>query len=177
MSDLVLTAPERIAAMAHDASEHIRHGFPFYQANLASERRPAVDVEVGPARYTQIYHDMVEVEDTFTLNYLGHVFNESVGETDRNRHEEIAREAYKSIWRYFVARPQLQLQNARGGQPEPLGALAFVTKSNITSRANIGLYERTTSGLEMPSIHYWSWSLTLTVESNQQIREQLFANV
>lgn len=127
---LLLTAPQRLAIMAKDASPLFKFSSDEFQETLDSLLRPAVLVEIGAADYPPIAQNVEEPTEEYSLTVIGMKY----GQGARSEAETQLRVLVDALITYFFTRTQLQFTNDRSLEAAPLGPLLGVKWARLYRR-------------------------------------------
>lgn len=162
---LILTAPERLALMAYDASTLVRFTNYWFTEQVDDDMRPAVLVEVGEGDFPGTASNVEAPVETYELSIIGQTF---AGADGNQQHEAEVRRVSSDIVNYFFKRTQLQFSNqrSRSGYTE-LGPLVGVQHARIRR----GLINAMTKA-DMPP--FWGCQITVTVTEFAEAMEILY---
>lgn len=158
----LLTVPERLAAMALDASPLIQFSTWTYQRTLDELQRPAVVVEVEAAQYPASAASLLQGTENYKMLLIGSAYGTG---NDQGEAELATRQIVDDLLTYFAERPNLVMSNLLHRQPTQLPGLRGVRWSRIDRSAVVPL----TRGEDV----FWGCDFSIAVEVTAQAMESL----
>lgn len=155
----ILTTPERLAMMLIDSHTAIVAAYHFTQEALDQVERPAFLVFVEDASYPGTSVNQELVEQSYSIAYIGQVFNAGGYINIDSEYELLARQVAESTVKYLLEHPQCQMSNVRSVFDNPLPALDSIIQLKVDGRSGITLFSR--DGVEGDA--FWGFTIDLTI--------------
>ena len=159
----ILTVPERLAKCLIDSHESIVAGYHYTQGAVEQMERPCWLVFIEDASYQNVTVDQDLTEQSYSLAYVGHIYNDPSDNSLSVEYEELARRTAVSSITYLMEHPQLQMSNQRGVFDSVLHSLNGVMNMRVDGRSGVTLYSR-----DAISGEAW-WGFTIDVTITEQL--------
>lgn len=155
----IITMPQRLAEMLVDCHPSIVAGYWYTQGDVDQIERPCWLIFVGDARYPQVTQDQEQVEQSYSIAYIGQIYTSPEDAEFSEEYELLARQVADAAIKYLLSHNQGQVSNERGLFPSEKSALDSIMWTKISSRSGVTLYQR--DGVE--GLAFWGFTIDIVV--------------
>ncbi len=155
----ILTVPQRLAQMLADCHPTIVASYYYTQESIDQVERPCWLIFVEDASYPGTTVDQEQVEQGYSIAYVGQVFSAGGYVEFDAQYEQLARKIAEDAVRYLLSHPQGQVSNTNNLLPEPLGSLDGITSIRVNSRSGVTLFSRDA----VEGSAFWGFTIDITV--------------
>lgn len=158
----ITSAPERLAKMLLDCHSSIRAAYYYTQDRIDQIERPCFLIFVEDAAFKNETVEQDLVDQSYSIAYVGHVFN-ATGDVDVTfEYEQRAREIADAAVQYLFEHPQMQMSDNRGIETTQLNSLDGVQYIRVDNRSAVTLFTR--DGVSGNAF----WGFTIDITSVEQ---------
>lgn len=160
----ILTTPQRLAEMLIDCNPSIVGAYYYTQGAIDQIERPCWLVFVEGARYPQTTVDQEQVEQSYSVAYIGQIYTSPEDSEFSLEYELLARQVAEDSVKYLLSHNQCQMTNDRGVFADAKSSLDSVTFIKIDARSSITLYQRDA----VEGLAFWGFTIDLVITEQLQ---------
>lgn len=155
----ILTTPQRLAEMLIDCHPSIVGAYYYTQGSIDQIERPCWLIFVEDARYPQTTQDQEQVQQSYSIAYIGQIYTSPEDSEFSLEYELLARQVAEAAIVYLLSHNQGQMTNDRGIFDNAKSSLGSVMWIKIDSRSSITLYQRDA----VEGLAFWGFTIDIVV--------------